>query len=59
MAQLEEDFVDDVGEERDAENSHLDDSEKGGVEDFQPVEAEGGGDVHIRVDVVDVMKTKQ
>ena len=58
-AQLENDFIDHIGKEGDAEDCHLEDPKDGGVEDFPPVEAEGGGDIHIRIDVVHVVKAPE
>jgi hypothetical protein len=56
-AQLENDFIGHVGKEGDTKDRHLKDAKDGGVEDFPPMEAERGGDVHIRINVVDVVKT--
>ena len=58
-AYLEDNLVGNIGKERDAEDRHLEDPKDGGIEDFPPVEAEGGGDVHIRVDMVDVVKAPE
>ena len=58
-AQLEDDLVGYIGEQGDAEDRHLEDPKNSGIEDFPPMEAEGGGDVHVRVDVVDVVKAPE
>jgi hypothetical protein len=58
-AAVEHQFIDQVGEGQDTDEDHLEEAEDGGIEHFAEVEAEGGGDVHVRVGVVDVVEAPE
>ena len=55
--QIEAELIEQIGKYGDAQETYLKTSEDGGIKSLAEVEAEGGGDIQVRVHVVHVVET--